>query len=104
MLILFLVHFNFDNRKNNYFNSVGDRWRQLRTAANPVVARPATIHSYIDKYSIVVNDFIEYLSRKFETQESTTILLNDFSGYLHYLSLECNGLSMFRYTFCNVVR
>lgn len=73
------------------FSSQGDRWRKLRTAVNPVMARPQTIYSYLPDHNQVADEFIELLNKRLNNQDKSAILDN-FEDDLRLLALECNRL------------
>ena len=69
-------------------NSQGERWRRLRTATNPSMARPQTVHSYLPSHNKIGDDFIELLYANFKNGQDS-IILDNFEENLRLLALEC---------------
>ncbi len=65
------------------FSSVDERWRRLRTAANPIAARPQTVYLYITKHFEVVDEFIRLVEK--QLVDGT---IKNFEKQLQHLSLE----------------
>lgn len=74
--------------KATLVNSQGERWRRLRTAANPVMARPQTIYSYLPNHNEITNDFVHILNTKIGPNNSS-ITIERFDEKLKLLALEC---------------
>ena len=72
-------------------NSQGERWRRLRSASNPIMAKPQSVHSYISNQNQVGNELIEYINKKFDEFNATGDQLH-YSGFdqvLRHVALEC---------------
>ena len=67
-------------------NSMGDRWRKLRTASNPVLARPQSIHNYLKPQNEVGNEFIDYVNGQFGNEKKLS--LTAFDQTLRLLAFE----------------
>ena len=65
-----------------------DRWRKLRTASNPILARPQTIHSYIKNQNDVANELVNVINEKFEPNQNV-LHYRSFEQLLRLLALEC---------------
>lgn len=62
----------------------------MRSASNPIVARPQSIMSYISFQNQVGNEFIEYIEKKFaENGHPNKLTYNGFDQMLRLLALEC---------------
>lgn len=69
-------------------NSQGERWRKLRSLANPVMARPQNIHSYLKNHNRIANDMIDIIDHKFE-KDNNQLLMSNFEQIIRLLTLEC---------------
>lgn len=67
----------------------GEEWKKLRTAVNPIVVRPSSVHSYIERQNSIIEQFINYIDKKFDSGLKSSIELNNFEKYLSYLTFEC---------------
>ncbi len=72
------------------FPSQGERWRRLRSASNPIMARPQSIHNYLGNQNQVANEMIAYVERKFiENKSDRKLNYEGFDQVLRLLALEC---------------
>ncbi len=69
-------------------NSQTERWRKLRTASNPILARPQTIYSYLSNQNQVANELVKVIDEKFAPNQSV-LYYEEFNQILRLLALEC---------------
>ncbi len=69
-------------------NSQNERWRKMRSASNPILVKPQTIHSYAPNQSEVANDMIDVINEKF-VPSSNVLHYQGFEKLLRLLALEC---------------
>ncbi len=70
-------------------NSMGERWRRLRTATNPVMARPQMIHSYLPVHNEITDDLVRIINRQIEAEDGSSVVFDKFDQMLRLLALEC---------------
>ena len=68
--------------------SQGSRWRSLRSASNPIVARPQTIQFYLPNHNEVADEFIKLIYQKVNSA-SKSAQFDQFEENLRLLTLEC---------------
>ena len=68
-------------------SSRGDEWKKLRTASNPIIAKPKNVYYFLPSQNKIGNDFINIVHEKFG--DSNSIVLNEFQETLKLLALEC---------------
>lgn len=86
--------------KLDLINSQGERWRKLRSLANPVMARPQNIHLYLKNHNRIANDLVDIIEQKFSTDENgqNEIFMSNFEQVIRLLTLEC------RFNFLNSLK
>ena len=73
--------------KLSLVTSNDERWRKLRSATNPVVARPQAIYNFLPKQNAIAQEFTDILVEKCNGKE---LILNGFEKNLRLLGYECN--------------
>lgn len=68
-------------------NSQGEQWRKMRSLSNPVMAKPQTIHSYLENHNEVANDLVEFINAKFNHDHDMSF--KNFDKVVRLLTLEC---------------
>ena len=66
--------------------SQGERWRKLRSASNPIAARPKNVALFLEKHDEVARDFLNIIDKKFGNNSS--VVLNQFEENLKLAALE----------------
>jgi len=74
------------NIKSALINSQNERWRQLRSASNPIIARPQTIKSYLPMHNTIASELINVIKSKIVEKNFT--IIDKFQIYLKMLCLE----------------
>ena len=64
-----------------------ENWKKLRSAINPILARPQIISSYLPNHNIVANEFIDLINEKFGNENQ--VELDFLEENLRLLALEC---------------
>lgn len=74
-----------------FFNAIsqGERWRKLRSLANPVMARPQNIHSYLKNHNRIANDMVNVIQQKFSSDSDNELSIPNFEQIIKLLTLEC---------------
>lgn len=66
--------------------SNGEEWRKLRSASNPVAARPQSVNLFFSKHNEIADEFMEILKSKFDNKQSTVV--DNFDIQLKLSALE----------------
>ncbi len=69
--------------------SQGERWRQLRTTSNPIIAKIQTIQSYLNNHNQVANEFIRLIDKNARENSNNIAVYERFEENLRLLTLEC---------------
>lgn len=87
-------------RKKSYLSyliyfSQNEEWKKQRSAANPIIAKPKTVASYLDIHNTIMDEFMDILRNKTKVDEKTgakSINVEKFENNLKFLALESNKL------------
>ena len=85
-------------RKKLFFRLVklfsqNEEWKKQRSAANPIIAKPKTVASYLDIHNTIMDEFLDILRNKTKVDEKTgakSIDVEKFENNLKFLALESN--------------
>ena len=76
---------------NNVLWSNGERWKRLRSAANPIAVKPQNISLFMPQQDKITKNLVKLINKKFEKKHS--IVLNKFEQTLRLLALDCKSFN-----------
>jgi len=78
---------------SSLLNSNGERWRSLRSAANPILASPRAVPSFLASQNAISDDFVRLLDERANAADSPTFTIPNFEHSLRLLAYECKFLA-----------
>lgn len=75
----------------HFTQSQNEEWKRQRSAANPIVAKPRTIASYLDVHNSIMDEFMDILKKKTVVDEANgaqSIEVEKFQNNLKFVLLE----------------
>jgi hypothetical protein len=67
-----------------------ERWRILRSASNPIIARPQMVQAYLPNQNEVADEFVRLINEEIGTCSPAIAVFDGFEENLRLLTLECN--------------